>query len=208
MYIQVASWEKWGFLLSTVVLGNGVKEYRSFFWFSLCSACPPSTESSPHFRLSCSPATTISWSGKSSKQSAAADSHSSNLKNNIFYLLYDQVSNVIKAYFNSIHLYNSSFFLSSVQKKLLSINQRTNWGSLRESGNSLSRHVLEITKSWVARAVLQAWGWTLAGEVRMQSSMGNSIICSSCSNVCCFQTSSTTWEGGKSRKEKIFQISL
>ncbi len=30
--------------------------------------------------------------------------------------------------------------------------------------------------------------------------MGNSTSCSSCSSVCCFQTSSTTGEGGKSRK--------
>ena len=80
-------------------------------------------------------------------------------------------------------------FWSSVQK---SMNQSTNCGRLRASGISLSRHVLEITRSWVDRRALQAWGSMLEGEVRMQSSMGNSTICSSCSSVCCFQTSSTT----------------
>lgn len=54
---------------------------RSLFWLAISSACLSSSgKASTPCWLSCSPATTINWSGKNSKQSAAADSHPSNLQ--------------------------------------------------------------------------------------------------------------------------------
>lgn len=82
------------------------------------------------------------------------------------------------------------------------MNQRTDWGRGRVSDSSRSKHVLEITRSWLARGALQVWGWTLSGEVRMQSNTGNSTNCSSCNTVCCFQTWSDTMEGRKSKINK------
>lgn len=158
---------------------------RSLFWLAIFSVCSSSEKASLPCRLSCSPTTTISWSGKSSKQSAAADSHSSNLQT----------------------VRNQNMFFSWGQEtdhfpKLSLSFKNTHWGRLRVSGSSLSRHVLEITRSWVATRALHAC--CLAGEVRMQSSMGNSTICNSCSSVCCFQTSSNTRKGLKSRKGKEY----
>lgn len=116
------------------------------------------------------------------------------------------------------HLYNCSVnYLKEIEKiqisvdfflyvyfakESCSIDGSTDWGRCRLSGSSRSRQVLEITRSCEARGALQAFSWPLAGEVRMQSSMGSSTICSSCSRVCCFHTSSTTTEEGKRSKYK------
>lgn len=99
-------------------------------------------------------------------------------------------------------LFSSVLYQNKILPKSFRVLKGTDWSSLSASGSSLSRHVFGMTRSMLAREPLQDWGWTLSGEVSMQSKTGNSTICSSCNKVCCFQTSFTTKENFRKKEEK------